>query len=397
MLQPLRQFLPALRREIHLGGNVQLQDFVAAAVTQDANQCVVDFDKAALRRGDVDSFLNVVEQFPIPALGFAPISDVLKHVHGLQLGAAGGMNTRGRNQVGALENGMDVFVETLPAAAEGTGVWRCCGRKRFEGPHIDADQLVRLDAYKIRQGAIDAENIVLLVVHDDEIADGVKHIQPVAIRLLHPGKETGVFESDAGVTGDGAQQLMILGARRRTAIGETENADQFSRGAGKSHQCAILPSEIGSQRRSENIACGGKRNVSRIPREGRGQRLTEAAQQGLILDLRSAAHEDRLALRSLEKTEGDGTASEQTCRAQREVAHEFRQMQHGVQFEGNGDQGLGAAAMFFGLVQIPGQLQSDSNLRGQSASPADVLLVDRPSFDAVKHSKHSQHIAVGTE
>ena len=43
-----REFLAPLRRKIDLGGNVELKDFFAAAVAEDANQRVVDFDEAAL-------------------------------------------------------------------------------------------------------------------------------------------------------------------------------------------------------------------------------------------------------------------------------------------------------------------------------------------------------------
>src|SRR5208282_2291376 len=84
----IREFLPALRRKIDLGGNIELKHFVAAAVTEDADQRIVHFDEAALGRGNVDSLLYVVEQFAITALGFAAVGDVLEHVHGLELGAA---------------------------------------------------------------------------------------------------------------------------------------------------------------------------------------------------------------------------------------------------------------------------------------------------------------------
>ena len=87
-LEQFRQFLPALGRKINLGGNVELNDLFAAAVAEDANQRVVDFHKAALGRGEENSFLNVVEEFAIAALGFAAVGDVLEHVHGLPLGAA---------------------------------------------------------------------------------------------------------------------------------------------------------------------------------------------------------------------------------------------------------------------------------------------------------------------
>ena len=39
-------------------------------------------------------------------------------------------------------------------------------------------------------------------------------------------------------------------------------------------------------------------------------------------------------------------------------------MQDGVEFERDGDQNLGAAAMLLGLVQITGQFERDGNLRG---------------------------------
>ena len=61
------------------------------------------------------------------------------------------------------------------------------------------------------------------------------------------------------------------------------------------------------------------------------------------------------------------------------------------------DQGLGAAAVLLGLVQVTGQFERDGNLRGQSACAADVFVVDRPRLDPVEHSEHPQHIAVRTE
>ena len=101
---------------------------------------------------------------------------------------------------------------------------------------------------------------------------------------------------------------------------------------------------------------------------------------------------------SLEKAERDGSCPRaELGRAQREIAHEFGQMQHGVEFERDRDQGLGAAAVLLGLVQVAGQFESDGNLRGQSAGAADIFVVDRPGFDAVEHSKHPEHIAVRTE
>ena len=66
-----------------------------------------------------------------------------------------------------------------------------------------------------------------------------------------------------------------------------------------------------------------------------------------------AAEQDGVGFRSLEKAEGNAPAAQQTRRAQSEVAHELRQMQDVVEFERYGDQGLGAAAVLLGLVEVP--------------------------------------------
>ena len=224
-----REFLPPLGREIDLGGNVELKQFVAAVVAEDANHGVVDFDESALRRRDVNSFLNVVEQFTIAALRFAAVGDVLKDVDGLPLGAAGAVNAGGGNQVSAFEDRMHIFVETFPGAAERTGVWGSAGSKGVQGAHVDADQVVGSYADEIGERAVDAKNVVLLVVDDDEVADGVEDFQPVAVGLLHTGKEAGILESDTGVTGDRSQQLPIFDAGRSATVGETKNTDKFSR------------------------------------------------------------------------------------------------------------------------------------------------------------------------
>ena len=70
----------------------------------------------------------------------------------------------------------------------------------------------------------------MLVMNDDEVADGIEDLQPVAVGLLHTSKEAGIFECDAGMAGDGAQQLVIFDGGRGAAVGETKHADQFAGG-----------------------------------------------------------------------------------------------------------------------------------------------------------------------
>jgi len=77
-------------------------------------------------------------------------------VHRLQLGATSGMDTRGRNQIGAFEDGVNVFVQSLAGTAERAGVRRSSGSKGVEGAHVDANQLIGSDADEIGERAIDA-------------------------------------------------------------------------------------------------------------------------------------------------------------------------------------------------------------------------------------------------
>src|SRR5580698_9012588 len=88
---------------------------------------------------------------------------------------------------------------------------------------------------------------------DDEIADGVEDFEPVPVGLLHAGKEAGIFESDAGMSGNSTQQLMIFDGGRRAAIGKTKNADEFARGAGEADQGAIGPTESGRESCTEHV------------------------------------------------------------------------------------------------------------------------------------------------
>src|SRR5258705_7863967 len=109
------------------------------------------------------------------------------------------MNVRSRNQVGAFQNVVSVFVDTVAGTAKGAGVrGRDRGNSR-KSAHVDTDKLLRRYAHKVRQRAIDAKNIMRLVVDNDEVADSVEHFHPVTVRLLHAREQAGVFQSNAGV------------------------------------------------------------------------------------------------------------------------------------------------------------------------------------------------------
>ena len=56
---------------------------------------VIHLEEATLRGREENALLNVVEEFAVAALGFEAVGNVFEDVHGLQLGAAGGVDARG--------------------------------------------------------------------------------------------------------------------------------------------------------------------------------------------------------------------------------------------------------------------------------------------------------------
>ena len=197
---------------------------------------------------------------------------------------------------------------------------------------------------------------------------------------------------------------MIFDGGRGTAVGEAKNADEFPRGAVEPDQGAIRPSQARGKIGSQNIVGRSEGDIGGMFRQGRTERLTEAAEELLVVDLGNvdlgnvdfggAGYQDGIRFRCLEKAEADRSASQQTGGAKSEVARELGQMQDVVKFESNRDQSLGAAAVLLGLVQVTGKFESDGNLRRQSAGAADVFVADRPRFGAVEYSKHPEHLAV---
>ena len=166
-----------------------MQQIFPAVVAEHANQRVVDLDEAAVGRGEEQSFLNVVEQFPVALLHLKAIADVLQHVDGLHALAAGAVYPRRGDQVSAFQHGVDVFVIALgDGAAERAGPQLRSNAHGQQGRHVDPDQRLRLHSDEIRQRAVDAQNIAGFIVGDDEIADGIENLDPVPVGLVHAGE-----------------------------------------------------------------------------------------------------------------------------------------------------------------------------------------------------------------
>ncbi len=96
--------------EIKLRGNVDLQQFFAAAIAQHAHHGIVDFDEAAFGRTEEQAFLNIVEELAVAALGFAAVGNIFQHVNGLQSLVRRSMHAGSGDQIGAVEDGMGELV-----------------------------------------------------------------------------------------------------------------------------------------------------------------------------------------------------------------------------------------------------------------------------------------------
>src|ERR1700716_2514099 len=101
LLHDFRLLIALLGRKIELGRDIDLQQFVPRRVTQHAYHSVIDFDEAARGGAEEKAFLDVVKQFAVTALGFAPVGNVFQDMNGLRPFIRGPVDARSGNQVGA--------------------------------------------------------------------------------------------------------------------------------------------------------------------------------------------------------------------------------------------------------------------------------------------------------
>src|SRR5271170_6602152 len=105
------------------------------------------------------TFLNVVEQFAVAALGLAAVGDVFQHVDGLQALAGGAMHPRSGHDVGAVEHRQHVLVGSgviVERTAEGAGVSRGFIVRHHQTAHADANEFLGLDSDEVGQRAVHA-------------------------------------------------------------------------------------------------------------------------------------------------------------------------------------------------------------------------------------------------
>ena len=107
-----------------------------------------------------------------------------------------------------------------------------------QGGHVDPNQRLGLHPDEIRQRAVYPQNIAGFVVSDDEIADGIENLDPVAVGLVHAGKQAGIFQRHCGMSCDGLQHLLVVFRHGLLAISQAQHAHQFPGDAQQPHQGA---------------------------------------------------------------------------------------------------------------------------------------------------------------
>src|SRR5258708_3327470 len=77
--------------EVELARDIDFEQLLAAGISQHADQRLVNLDKASVRSGEVEAFLDVVEQLAIATLGFLPVGNILQNVNRFPAFYASGM------------------------------------------------------------------------------------------------------------------------------------------------------------------------------------------------------------------------------------------------------------------------------------------------------------------
>ena len=62
-----------------------------------------------------------------------------------------------------------------------------------QSAHVDPDEFAGSNSDHGGKGAVYPQNLVGFVVHHDEVGDGIKDFQPVAVGLFDAGEQAGIF------------------------------------------------------------------------------------------------------------------------------------------------------------------------------------------------------------
>ena len=133
---------------------------------------------------------------------------------------------------------------------------------RDQRAHVQSNQLGRGHANELGHAAIDPQNVSGMVMHNDEVADGVENLDPLGIRLGHPAEKTGIVQGNRGISCDRLQQLVIAPDEFAATVGDQQQANQLVVGPLESNCRQILPAQTRGERLSDEVACRSIANDS---------------------------------------------------------------------------------------------------------------------------------------
>ena len=150
------------------------------------------------------------------------------------------MHPRGGNQVGSIKNRMHKFVRLFGiGAAEWTGVGSGVTGQRHQSAHIHAQQFrLRYPDHR-GQRAIHTHHSIGLIMHDNEIADGVKDLVRVTIRLFDAREQLRTLQGHGRVSRHALQKGAVF--FRSHCARKAENSRQFFVCARQANNRAIGP------------------------------------------------------------------------------------------------------------------------------------------------------------
>ena len=156
---------------------------------------------------------------------------------------------------------MNEFVSVFAhGAAKRTGIKCGFAGQRQQSAHVHADQFAGGHANHRGQRAVHAQNFVILIMHDDEVGNGVKDFQPVAVRLFDASKEAGIFQCHGGVSGNGIEQVAIFDGERTVASRQAKQTGEISIGTGKPNHHQVAPAQGRGQLRTEQFGGSARNN-----------------------------------------------------------------------------------------------------------------------------------------
>ena len=165
----------------------------------------------------------------IAALRFAPVGNILEHMNRSAGIFFAGMDARSGNQIRALACGVNEFFQRHSHVATKRTSPRL--RRRLQEFHladIPAHSFRGRHSQKIRERAVEAQHPPVMVVHHDEIGDGVKIFDPLFSRALDSREQSHVLERHRCMARQSFKQLAFRRRKFSPQIHQAKHAEQLA-------------------------------------------------------------------------------------------------------------------------------------------------------------------------